>query len=378
MRSKIIFLIVVLACISSLSKAQLRSKFEPVVGKKLLIIGQDMGAIGGFIAPNNLGYVNNFSLTPGGITSYTSLPNLGGLRMKVNYGSGDLSAQAIIENPTYQNSAISLGLYMVNQAGPTANGENDIQLKIMGKWIKDSNRPVFLRIGYEFDGNWNHYDPTEYRGAFKRIKIIFDSLGVKNCATVWQACTSPVDDIIEGKHEDISSWYPGDEYVDWIGYSWFLNSPKQIELTDELISFARKHKKPVMVSESTPQGYDLTRLTQRNIVTILDGPAGEGTKKKTAEEIWNEWFVPYFNYIEKNKDVVKAVAYINANWDAQPMWGAPYKEGYWGDSRVEANEIIKNKWLEVISKEDWLNASPELFQQLNFKKEAASVGSRSR
>jgi hypothetical protein len=373
-----IFFLILVALFHQKVLAQQKAKFEPPLGKTLLIIGQDLGAVGGFAAPNNNGYAENIPVRAGGITTYSSMPSLGGLSMKINYGSGDICAQCITSNALYYNSTLAMGLYMVNQEKNMAEGGQDIQIKILGKWIKDTNRPVFLRIGYEFDGNWNHYDPYYYKMAFQRIVKIFDSLQVKNCAFVWQSSTSPVDDIIEGKHEDLNDWYPGDEYVDWIGYSWFLNSPKQIELTDELVNFARAHKKPVMVCESAPQGYDLANLTKRNIVTILDGPSGSGTKKKSPEEIWEEWYVPFFNYIEKNKDVVKIVSYINANWDAQPMWGPPYKEGYWGDTRVEANPVIKNKWLETIGKENWLHGSPGLFQDLGFVKEERDSGYRSR
>ena len=346
-----------------------RAKFEPPAGKILLVIGQDIGAIGGFPFPDNEGYTDKIKITPGGVTTYTSLPSLGGLESEVNYGAGKTCAQCIADNPTYTNSVISIGLYMVNEAKSVGEGTYDVQVKNLGKWIKKINRPVFLRIGYEFDGAWNHYDTAEYKKAYRRIVDLFKTLEVTNCAYVWQSSTSPVDDLIEGTHEDISAWYPGDEYVDWMGYSWFINTPKQVELTDELLNFARERKKPVMVCESSSQGYDIANLTKRNIAAILDGPAGEGRQKKKAEEIWSEWFDPFFSYIDKNKDVIKIVSYINANWDAQRMWGAPYKEGYWGDSRVEANKYIKTKWVETISSGQWLNAYPQLFQQLNFERE---------
>ena len=94
--------------------------------------------------------------------------------------------------------------------------------------------------------------------------------GVSNFASVWQSCASPIDDILEGNtHENIGDWYPGDSYVDWVGLSWFLlpdesrnGSPTQRQLADEVVSFARNHNKPVMICESTPQGYDIGNLTK--------------------------------------------------------------------------------------------------------------------
>ncbi len=57
--------------------------------------------------------------------------------------------------------------------------------------------------------------------------------------------------------------------------------------------------------------------------------------QQTADEIWNEWYAPFFQYIHDNSDVIRALAYINANWDSQPMWSKPYRSGYWSDSPVE-------------------------------------------
>ena len=36
-------------------------------------------------------------------------------------------------------------------------------------------------------------------------------------------------------------------------------------------------------------------------------------------------------------DVVKAISYINANWDAQEMWDS------WGDTRIQVDDFIKRK-----------------------------------
>ena len=337
------------------------ARFEPPAGKRLLVIGQDLGAIGGFAAPNNAGYVDQLGSVPGGVTTYLALPELRGLEMTANFGSGDLSAQSIIDNPVYAHSALVIGLYLVNQEKRIATGELDDSLKRLARWIKASRRPVFLRIGYEFDGSWNHYDPAFYRRAFQHIVALFREEQVTNCAAVWQGCASP----FNGNRQAIAQWYPGDDCVDWVGYSWFLSGSNQVELADELVHFARVHQKPVMVCESAPQGYDIARLTRRKpTITLTEAITGRDIRSKTPEQIWNEWYVPYFDYLEKNRDVIKVIAYINVNWNAQLMWGFPYRRGYWGDSRVAANPVIRQKWLEMISQKSWLQASPTLFRDL--------------
>jgi len=108
-----------------------------------------------------------------------------------------------------------------------------------------------------------------------------------------------------------------------------------------------------MIAESANQGYSNSDLTKRNISKILDGPSGKDTMSKEAETIWKEWYDPFFKWIRKNGDVVKGVSYINANWDSQQMWGPPYQQGYWGDSRIEVNEKIRENWIKEFSKPFW-------------------------
>lgn len=241
--------------------AQTPGIFEPPADRQLLILGQDLGAVGGFPKPNNVGYVDHVKLTPAGITTYLSLPELRGMKKRVNLCSGDLWAQGIVDNPGYANSVLAIGLHFVGEEKKVADGTHDESIKRLGNWIKSTKRLVFLRIGYEFDGSWNHYDPEKYREAFRRIVTLFREASVKNCAMVWQAATSPVN----GTKRDLKDWYSGDGFVDWMGYSWFLSGATQVELTDRLVNFARARGKPVMVCESAPQGYDLKRLTKRSI-----------------------------------------------------------------------------------------------------------------
>lgn len=354
-------------------------KYLPPTGKRMLVIGQDLGSIQNYVS-------SGYFPTPSGVTSYVDFYNLanpsayypfGGLGEKldgtvasdIDWGAGPLNTHNAALG--YPNSILVFGLSMTEDYAPNgltkiANGDYDAEITRLANFIKDKKKPVFVRIGYEFDGHWNtgYSNTTNYKNAYKRIVDIIRPIA-PNFVSVWQACTSPIDDIIEGYHEDISTWYPGDDYVDWMAYSWFLSSTQQISLTDELIAYAKLRGKPVMVAESTPQGYDLKNLTHRDISTLIDGSPGTNSVSKTSDQIWNEWFKPYFDYIHTNSDVIRAVAYINANWDAQAQWGSPYNQGYWGDSRTEVNADIRAKWLAEIEGTAWLPGSATLFTQLS-------------
>lgn len=354
------FLCLLLAMSVPCRAAEPRARFEPPPGRRLLVIGQDLGAIGGFPAPNDHGYADRMPLVPGGVTTYTDLANLRGLQAPSNVGSGDTWAQGIIERPLYRDSLLVVGLYMVGSERLAAAGKLDARIATLADWIRACRRPVLLRIGYEFDGSWNHYDPEAYQQAYRRIVDRLRAGRVDNCATVWQAATSPVN----RTQADIAQWYPGDAYVDWVGCSWFLSTPRQVELTDALVGFARAHAKPVMVCESAPQGYDTTRSTRRNIG--FEGKAGEGRQELAPEAIWAAWYVPFFDYLDRNQDAIRILAYINVDWDAQWLWGPPYRQGYWGDSRIETSPGLKARWLERFGRPEWLSATPTLFAALGY------------
>ena len=136
-----------------------QAKFAPESGKKLFIIGQDLGAVGGLASPHNNGYVDNFDGVPAGVTTYVSLNDLQALDQRVNYGSGDLHAAAYLEDGTFDNSCIVIGLYLVNQLKLILNGTLDDNIVQLANWIKEAARPVFLRAGYEFDLPQNNYQP---------------------------------------------------------------------------------------------------------------------------------------------------------------------------------------------------------------------------
>ena len=87
-----------------------------------------------------------------------------GIKGIANWGSGDCCAQCYVDDEDYKYSAISIGLSMVNHEKKVANGTHDQLIKELANWIKGlGERPVFLRIGYEFDGwDWNHYNRKQY------------------------------------------------------------------------------------------------------------------------------------------------------------------------------------------------------------------------
>ena len=228
-----------------------RAKFEPADGKCILFAGQELAAVGGVEAYKD-GYFDHFR-TPGGFTMYTNFSpgdtmfgnvtkGLDGVFETDKWGDGPSNMTMQLADEDFQHSALAIGLWLVNHEAEVANGELDFLIDSLGNFIKDlGERPVFLRIGYEFAGPWNHYDREHFLTAYKRIKDRYDAMGINNIAYVWQShgFDEPMD-LLE-------SWYPGDDYVDWCSYSFFSRFEEA-----NMIEFARKHNKPVFIAEASP------------------------------------------------------------------------------------------------------------------------------
>lgn len=324
--------------------AYVHGRFTPPDGKTLFIIGQDVA--------NVEAYAQKVTPAPGGFTEYTSLNKLEGITREIDYGSGphhlDYLAQA------YPHSVIALGLDLTGYLPAITSSQADHKIDLLLTHLAGYGRPVYLRFGYEFDGTWNHYLPDEYTAAWIYFWQKLQASGLENVAMVWQSAAS-----CDGTYLDkpLSTWYPGDEYVDWVGISYFTQSDCNFTPLTQILSFARAHQKPVIIAESTPQRYDIQALTYS-----LDG---HSYTARTAIDIWQEWFVPYFDFIDENADVIRAVAYINARWDDQMMWGPPYTSGYWGDTRIQINADIQQRWQAELNQEMWLRNQEDLFSILN-------------
>lgn len=326
-----------LGCIHRQSEMAVDGKFAPLDNKTHFIVGQDLDTVRDFVKevlPN-----------PSGTTSYTCISkntnySLHGLDHPVDYGAGTIDAKA--QMTLVPGSVLVLGVCIKGALEDIVMRRCDASIDRFGDWIRSQPVPVFLRIGYEFDGPWNDYDSEYYKLAFKWIVSRLRFKGVQNFVSVWQSATytAYIDNgcrswkIVDRSFID---WYPGDDVVDWMGTSYF-DFDKRIH--DAFLNFARSRKKPLMIAESAPQGYDLElgeRLDHFTNERISSGLSGR--------MLWENWYEPFFKYVRDNQDIIRAVAYINTPWKTQKLW-ATGDNGFWGDSRIQV--IILTFTVEIV------------------------------
>jgi len=305
-----------LAAISCTDKepSRPRARFEPDDGVCLLFAGQDLKSIGG-TSDNCEGYCDSFE-TPAGLTLY-AFPKIGTDKV------GGLDAlQKLVEYDRYKNCMIAIGFHLVGLEKAIVAGELDGALKNLADWLRSvSPRPVILRIAYEFDYADNHYDKELYIPMFRYVRDYIQNCGVDNVAYAWQSKGWGL------TYEEIESYYPGDDYVDWCAYSYFDQSDTL------MIDFARNHKKPVFIAESC--------------ATTQDGNDNYDDcylhRPDNAERLWNEWFEPLLKLIKDNNDVIKIWHYINTDWYNVKFWqdNMVFQKC---DSRLQASELATRNW----------------------------------
>jgi hypothetical protein len=324
--------------------AQAGARFEPPDGRTILIVGQERGEIADYwkqVGP------------AGGYMLYTNIATLTGLdgatRGRGCSDSGWMDFGDWLKN--YPDTVVQIGLYMVGSSEDIAAGELDPVIADMAELLRATKRPVFLRVGYEFDGPWNRYDPAIYRKAFARVANILKGRRVgpmepiapaDNVALVWHSAAY---DTYMG--HPIDDWYPGDDYVDWVAVSWFqwatpADEAAAAEARDTVARFAKTHGKPLMIAEAAPKHYF----------------------ESDSDEAWRGWHSRVFDWIAQHD--VKAYSYINQDWNRMPQWQAACGNGAdWGNTRIQKpGSRVIDQWKTEIAKPRWLVQGADLMKAI--------------
>ncbi len=368
----------------------LEGKFTPPGGETLFVTGQDIDTVNT--------YVNDLQRPLAGVTSYIAADGTGAFS-RFNDAAGPLDLQSYLAG--YPDSVISLGAWMVGKEELIAARDPLVmaQLDANLEELKNSARPIFLRLGYEVDGKHNHYEPAEFLSMWYYVHDWIETNNADNIAMVWQLaayCRSDIDEIVDGflgghTHRALTydAWWPGEDYVDWTGFSYFEqnDSCKDAErwvgglppefgnlgdqdaegnslALDNIMAYLKSKGKPIFIAEAAPRFWDLGDLEH---LTSPDFFNADNLISVTAQDIWEGWFEGYFAFLEKYKHDVRATSYINMQWDAYDGWRcipgqtlgpSNCGSGYWGDSRVQAQPYILERWLIELDKDLILDTPP--------------------
>ncbi|MBW0541169.1 hypothetical protein O181_080884 [Austropuccinia psidii MF-1] len=167
---------------------------------------------------------------------------------KYNYttGAGGPAPEYLIEQ-TQTDAAVFLTVYPTSIDAVADSDLNALGIQL-ASYKNDLNRTVFLRFAPEMQGAWNPYgfQPTAFLALWKRMYTIIKSTS-NSTAIVWAPNTpqsypysqstnglSTADlSILDTNHDGqinndddpFTPFYPGDEFVDWIGISSYYKGP---------------------------------------------------------------------------------------------------------------------------------------------------------
>ncbi len=133
------------------------------------------------------------------------------------------------------------------------DGSHDDLIARNARRLRRFGRPVLLRWGWEMNGDWyawgaakNGRDAEGYARCWRHLHDIFADEGADNVSWVWSPNwnDSPDED-----WNDMAKYYPGDEYVDWVGVSGY-NLRKELpgRLFDSIYG-RYASRKPLMITE---------------------------------------------------------------------------------------------------------------------------------
>ena len=130
-----------------------------------------------------------------------------------------------------------------------SRGVYDAYFQEFADTIKDFKDPVFISINHEMNGTWYPYS-QEYSGSgvtsadfiasWRHIVDIFRARGANNVAWVW----SP--NVPDVGAAPASKYYPGDEYTDWVGVSFY--SGNTADALDPIYKMYAS-RKPIFITE---------------------------------------------------------------------------------------------------------------------------------
>jgi len=333
---------------------QQRPTFEPPDGRVMVVIGQGSNSLDDYydnVVTGEAAGANgirepNERLVPAGTKLYLHIGRSNRSMAR------EMSHLEKLNNETkYKNVALVVGFSISGFNDEVAEGEFDDEIIAWGEALRELDRPVYLRIGYEFDNpGHNNPDPEVFKLAWKRIVDLFRGLEIRNAVTVF---SSTFQIQLSPFAPSFDAYYPGDDYVDWVGFSfwggpflWWDGG------ASGMLDFARRHGKPAMIGESAP-------MFARLQIGFL------------APFAWWFFFQGYFAMIEKHSDVIKAFHYISVDWsEKNDLWRSNIV--YWPfidmDSRIQSSPYIEQRWKQELLEDRYLHSSKELFGLLGYER----------
>ncbi|MEV4441914.1 glycosyl hydrolase [Streptomyces sp. NPDC049577] len=161
-----------------------------------------------------------------------------------------------------------------------ADGKSDAYVKRYAESVRNLNLPIVMSFADEMNGHWEKWGTkyvkaADYVRAWKHVHDVFVDAGAVNVIWAWSPnIINPV------KKIDIHDYYPGDDYVDWVGMVGYFT-----------------HDQPYTFDAVFGPTIAKVRTFTRKPLLVLETAADTDPKRRSA-------IVSLFKGIKARKDVV--------------------------------------------------------------------------
>lgn len=253
-------------------------------------------------------------------------------------------ANVVMKNAKDQGKAVEVALNFKNEGNDVrAVSASDSYLTSLYSVLSAYPEvPVYLRIGAEMNIWGIPCTPDEFKAAFVNIALKMRNMG--NVATVWSVAHTSKWPSEEWPYA-IEDFYPGDEYVDWVGVNAYptkyFNGRKWDgkEQFNEICFKAGYSSDPVIMIQEVVE-----KFGDRKPVMVSECGSAYKTNGE-LNEYHSDWAIErlreMYTYIPMVYPQVKLIAYFNKNisyeYNYYDFEGAP-------ELGAEYSSIVKSPW----------------------------------
>ena len=200
--------------------------------------------------------------------------------------------------------------------------------------------PVYLRFAAEFDVWENQTDAESFKSAFRYVSKYFKDRN-SNAAIVWSPAQA------SNWYVDIDDYYPGDEYVDWVGVSLYAQKYFRGDVhasdADQVVFKCGANSEPVTAIKDLVETYG-------NRKPIMLSESGCGHKLiKTGQDTSAfalQRLREYYSYLPMVYPQIKLIAYFDWYVDAEEEKS---------DYRLTTNSTLQNEYLKLTKGERFIH-----------------------
>lgn len=153
------------------------------------------------------------------------------------------------------------------------SGAEDKYLQSLALELGNLQVPVGIDLNHEFNGPWFAWSTpnvtsAQFVAAWRHMVTLFRDNGATNVKWIWNPNV-----MSSGTAQDLRAWYPGDAYVDWVGWDgyFYLQTDTFASVFGQSISYVRSFtKRPQLIVET---GANPDSGRSRAIQSIFAGAA---------------------------------------------------------------------------------------------------------